>query len=320
MDPQQLELRIAQLVEQRMPQAQAAMASALAAVQQQQQQSLGTAGAGGIRKGKLHDNARYGGAGALDAWLASMRQYADFYGIVDDTQRVAYAASHFKDVALQWWQALSPASRPATWDALVQQLRTRFQPVTSAELARERLFSISQGKSSVQAYTATFQSLLTHVPTMGMDDRVFVYVRGLNERTHAHVNEIAHTTLESAIERAMRFGSRLHPSNPSSAAAPAAAPMDLDALGLGICWEDSHDEHDSTDGRVTISKSELLELHAFRAAAASSAFPRTDNNKKGNQRNGQARSRAPPVIPHMAPHEGKAYMDAGRSFGGGSGD
>ena len=107
------------------------------------------AGAARPQQAKLHESARYGGSAGLDTWLSNMQQYAEYYGLLEGEQRVAYAAAHLKDAALQWWQALT--TRPTTWAAFTSALRARFQPVTSAEMARAKLRVLTQGRGSVQA-------------------------------------------------------------------------------------------------------------------------------------------------------------------------
>ena len=69
--------------------------------------------------------------------------------------------------AWDWWAHLGAAA-PAGWTALVDALRARFQPVTSAETARAKLASLAQGKASVNEYISAFRRLLVAVPTMGV--------------------------------------------------------------------------------------------------------------------------------------------------------
>jgi hypothetical protein len=321
MDVQQqaaMERHIAQIVDQRL--AQAARVG-------------GSAPAERTPRGKLHDNARYGGGERLDAWLGTICQYADFYAIEGEAPRVAYAAAHLKESALHWWQTMLPERRPGTWAALTEQLRLRFQPVTSAELARTRLDKCAQGKGGVQAYTAAIQTLLTYLPSMSVGDRVHAYMRGLNDRVRAHVAEVPHATLESAIERAARFSGYQHLANASVGGfAAAGAPMELDALGIGLYQEDSSSsssEHDPFHSLVSPPVSVPAaaprmyshdELHALIASAMATSRTHGDGNRRGGHRGAPARGRGLPLIPHLSPEQVKAYMDAGRCFGCGSND
>jgi hypothetical protein len=276
---------------------------------------------------KLHENARYGGSAALDPWLATMRQYAEYYELPDGEQRVAYAAAHLKDAALQWWQTVT--SRPTTWAAFVEALRARFQPVTSAEMARAKLRVLSQGRGSVQAYVATFNALMAHVPTMSEDDRVFAFVQGLSGPVQSHVDEVAHSTLASAIERAVRFGSR-HARTQVTSGGTGGSPMELDVLGIeGLESGDTGDApSDSStpaapnaapEQPVTRSELQLL-LAALVDGRRSGGSNGGNGGVHGGGRRQPQRPRGPPVIPHLSPEQVRAYMDAGKCFGCGSTD
>jgi Retrotransposon gag protein len=274
------------------------------------------------RLAKLHENALYGGSASLDPWLATVRKYAEYYGVADGEPRVAYAAAHLKEAALQWWQTL--AVRPVTWDALVVALRARFQPVTTAEMARARLRALTQGRGSVQAYVATFNALLALIPDMDVGSRVFAFVQGLNGPVLAHVDEVEHSSLESAIERAVRFGARQARSAGFSGAGHGA-PMELDVLGIEGLEPDNTAGSDSSDRSPGVPHQQqppapadrpvsYSELHALLAAFTSSG--RNSNNNRNRQQ--QPRRRGPPVIPHLSEEQVRAYMDAGKCFGCGS--
>jgi hypothetical protein len=300
-----MERHIALIVEQRLAQQQAAVAH------------VGPAPAPLERpqRGKLHENARYGGSVALDPWLATMQQYADFYGLSAEDTRISYAVAHLKDAALQWWQSLATATRPTTWEMLTRQLRARFQPVTSAEMARAKLRGLTQGRGSVQAYVATFNALLTFVPTMAVEDRVFAFVQGLNEKVQAHVDEIAHTSLDSAIERAMRFGSRLARTGTPGGA--THAPMELDALGIEVPAYDTGDDEPTASPSTSAAPITRAELQTLLATMLDSRRV-GDGSRSKNRHHAPPRARGIPVIPHLSPEQVKAHMDAGKCFGCGS--
>src|SRR6185295_10100537 len=114
----------------------------------------------------------------LDDWLARMRQQFEWYGIGsgDDAARIRFAAGYLSGAALDWWE--HSQSKPTTWADTEQALRTRFQPVTSADSARAKMHALVQGRSPVQDYVSAFRRLLVAVPTMGDDDRLFLFLRG----------------------------------------------------------------------------------------------------------------------------------------------
>ena len=310
---------IAQMVQQQ-------MAGALLMLQQQQQQQQAAAHGHqpAAPRVKLYESARYAGGAALEAWLLEIDNLASLHRAVD-ADKVAFAALHFKGTALQWWAGVPAAQRPATWSDLVDELRKRFLPITSAELARAQLRELTQGRRSVIEYVAAFNTLMAHVPTMATDDRVFAFVHGLNKDVQAHVDEHAHASLESAVERAVRFGTR----NGRASALAAArrddtADMQMDAI------EEMYGEAGAS-GSATAPRSaglhgEMQELLAYMreqrtgsrgtgAFASSSSFA-----PRGGSATNAHSLRGLPRLHHLSPNEVREYMDAGKCFGCGSKD
>ena len=268
-------------------------------------------------QGKLHAEAGYSGSAALDTWLNRMTQLTQFYGLVTDAQRVHYAAAHLRDAALQWWLSLA-AQQPTTWADFERLLRQRFQPITTAETARARLRELKQGKATVQAYVATFNALMAHVPTMSEDDRVFAFVAGLNKKVQAHVDEIAHTSLQGAIERAVSFGSRAaRTAAVAASSSSSGAPMELDMLGIeGLEQETGAGDADTAAAPVT--RAELLQLlNAMREGRRAEG---SSSSSGGKGKFSRFRPGGLPRIPHLSPEQVKAYMDEGKCFGCGSKD
>ena len=180
-----------------------------------------------------------GKAAALDGWIAALERQFAWYGYAtpaQDAQRIRLATSVLTGDAWDWWSHL--ATQPATWTGLVAAMRARFQPVTSAETARAKLVVLSQGKASVNEYISAFRRLLVAVPTMGEDDRLFHFTRGLRPAIATQLRVHGVTTLNAAIEMAARVGSigelaGLAPSAASTAGpSSGSAPMELDALGI----------------------------------------------------------------------------------------
>ena len=248
-----------------------------------------------------------------------MLKYSEYYNVPDGPQRVAYAAVHLKDAALQWWQMQT--IKPATWVDLVAALRARFQPVTTSEVARAQLRALEQGKGSVQTYAARFTQLVALVPAMDVGSQVFEFIRGLNPSVRAHVDEIDHVTLESAVERAVRFGTR----QARSIGGPGgSSAMELDVIGIEGLEPDNTtdcDSHAHAPSQPTPSADQAT-LQAAVLSQLNAILSSVRNNNNSNNRGGRQQQprRGLPVIPHLTPSQVKAYMDAGRCFGCGSTD
>jgi hypothetical protein len=94
-----------------------------------------------------------GRAEQLETWASTMRQQFAYYGLTD-AQQVQFAAGCLSGAALVWWESvtsLPAASRPANWLQLDTALRSRFQPVTTSEIAFGQLVAITQGRGTVHA-------------------------------------------------------------------------------------------------------------------------------------------------------------------------
>jgi hypothetical protein len=147
-----------------------------------------------------------GSAVKLDDYSADMQQQFSWYAIVADPDKVRFGVGFLRGAARDWWTNLAAGAQPATWDELIAALRARFQPVTTAETARAKLHSLSQGKASAHDYISAFRRLLVAVPDMAEADRLFAFTRGLNPAIAMQIRVQGIATLEQAIAMATRIG------------------------------------------------------------------------------------------------------------------
>jgi hypothetical protein len=109
---------------------------------------------------------------ALDEWATSMSKQFDWYGTQVETDRLRFAVGFLNGSAYDWWSNLpnTESDRTAidTWSKLVDALRRRFQPVTTAEMARARLATLAQGKPTVHEYVSAFRRLLIPLSDIGI--------------------------------------------------------------------------------------------------------------------------------------------------------
>ncbi len=253
-----------------------------------------------------------GKADALDTWLGAMDRQFDWYAFATpagDADRLRLAASALDRDAWEWYSHL--AARPSTWIAFVDALRMRFQPVTAAETARAKLSKLSQGKQSTNEYIAAFRRLLASVPTMGEDDRLFAFTRGLRPSIATHLRIHNVKTIDAAVDLAARVGSAGELQHVASAASTGASssPMELDALLAGI---EGLEPESSTDGpsSSTSTRSQLAELLAALR----------EQRKGGFGKPSTAGPRPLPRISHLTPEQVKSYMADGKCFGCGAKD
>ena len=188
-------------------------------------------------------------------------------------------------------------------------------------MARARLRELAQGKRSITEYVAAFNALIARVPEMHVKDKIFAFIEGLNREVKAHVDEVAHVTLDTAIERAVRFGTR-HARHEAKAAQSSHAPMDLDAIE-GLEGEtDGGGEGEGAGARASaadtpVTRAELREL--LNAMREERKGPPARGGRGGGRSDPNShRMRGLPHIPHLSPVQVQEYMDAGKCFGCGS--
>lgn len=343
---QQLAAHVQQLVDaalqQQLPQAVAAAAQ----LAQQQQQQHRSAAPGGARAAaarpaepRLGAPPTFDGkASALDSWLAALTRQFAWYAYetpAHDASRIRLASSALTADAWAWFENL-PNNDPARqqWDAFLTALRSRFQPVTSAENARAKLRVLQQGKSSVNDYISAFRRLLVSVPTMGEDDKLFAFVAGLQAPIATQLRIHGVKTLDAAVDMAARIGSlgemglvlsAAHRAAASSSSSSSHAPMDLDALlqmdgggieGLEQDTAAGAGAGEEVDAPVTRAEfTQLLQAMREQRRGPSSSKSTSRSNDRGDRRGAP---RGPPKIPHLTDAQVKQYMEAGQCFGCGS--
>ena len=208
-------------------------------------------------------------AAALDGWLRELQQQFDWYRMNDDAARLQFVGALLKGVALDWWANLvdangaaqSESTRPTTYADFTARLRSRFQPINSAQTARTKLDSLRQGpKQSTNDYISEFRALLVRVPDMSEGDRVHRFLTGLRPAIATQLRMHGVATLDAAIVMAARVGTIAEYSTVGSnltSQAAAAASASNDAMDLsnveGL-------EGDTTDKAVPVTRAEYTAL------------------------------------------------------------
>jgi hypothetical protein len=172
-------------------------------------------------------------AGGVDVWLRELRKQFDWYGATmqTDAQRIRHGAAHLGGIALDWWESIE-LSRPVTWQAFGDALRTRFQPANSADAARAALDKLRhQPHQLVHEYTVEFRRLLTALPRMHEGDQVYRYVSGLQPRLAGLVRLQGPATIADAIAFAARVDGTM--SAPEAGAPPVAGGSSSSAASGG---------------------------------------------------------------------------------------
>ena len=116
----------------------------------------------------------------VDVWLFEMVQYLDTTGVAENL-RISVVRNYLKQAASTWWVSLCKANKqPLTWDAFVESIKLRFQPIEAGRIARSHLHSIHQDRLSVAEYINKFQSILNSIPDMAEADQIEYFLNGLH--------------------------------------------------------------------------------------------------------------------------------------------
>lgn len=257
----------------------------------------------------------------LDEWLAEIDRQIAWYQFASDTEALRFATQFLRDSAWDWWAHL--AQKPSTYASFATALRTRFQPVTAAESARAKLLKLTQSGeyTDVNKYVARFRTLLVSVPSMHADDQLFQFMRGLRPNIAAQLDAVGVATMEEAIERATRIGTRGEIYARTGASTSGGAPGGAAAMDVSNVEGLEHEtgaegvNHASTQGGAgaPITRDDLRELlNAMR------------EERKGPSQRGRGGSRGRggrrplPVVPHLTGDQVQQYMAEGKCFGCGS--
>lgn len=194
----------------------------------------------------------------LPTWLFALELWFVANRITQD-ECLPYVPTLLINGALIWYRACSEQRQPPgppfdDWPSFKLAIRARFEPPDHVNNLRRKFWSLRQGSSHIQEYTASFQALLMQLPAMNAGDVLFRYQDGLADNLRELVAGARHTTYEAAAEQAAGISSARESYRPSSSgrrAAPpgfshppqyrsGATPMDLSAVQED--WNSEEDE------------------------------------------------------------------------------
>ena len=180
---------------------------------------------------RLSDLAEYNGASGdkLDAWLAELRRCARYYQL-NGGEAVEFAVARLRDSADGWWAKLSSGQQAniGSVEMLAAALRARFQPVTTARAAREKLHALQQGSRHIDDYITEFSKLQAQVPDMAEPDARAQFMRGLRRELAVKLEDVDWESMPLAeiVAKAARIGGRAAAAQPGGKI--SASQMDVD--------------------------------------------------------------------------------------------
>lgn len=161
-------------------------------------------------KPRAQDLREYDGASGiqLDEWLAELRLTTRLHRL-SPLDTVSFGVSRLRGAALLWWQAMSDAEQDTytSLDMLSAALRKRFQPITTARVARTQLHALRQGMRHINDYIADFQRISAQIGTeLSTHEAMYAFEQGLRTDLAEKLRIEGVTTLQAAIETVARIG------------------------------------------------------------------------------------------------------------------
>src|SRR4051812_2713214 len=132
-----------------------------------------------------------------------MQQYLLATGIKNDEQAVYLATNLLRGDAATWWRhhfkkITDDGDELPNWKQFERLLSRKFKSFNATKVAHDTLARLRQ-TSSVKAYNATFTSTILEIPTIGEEEMVNRYVRGLKEKVRVEVKLRKPEHLEEAM-------------------------------------------------------------------------------------------------------------------------
>jgi len=267
------------------------------------------------REPRLSDLAEYNGASGdkLDAWLAELRRCARYYQL-SGVEAVEFAAARLRDTADIWWATLDGGAQAAidSVDALAAAMRGRFQPITTARMAREKLHALQQGGRHIDEYIAEFSRLHAQVRDMSEPDARAQFVRGLRQELATKLEDVEWESMPLAtlVAKAARIGARSAAARATQGRSAAINQMDIDD-GDGA----------SLDERIQRAVLNAMSAHGSSGMGAKTQTHRgyAQERQQGDGaarggfsggRGGRFGQRGPPVVPGVPEAVVRRRMDA----------
>jgi hypothetical protein len=148
----------------------------------------------------------------VESWLFEMNRYLTVCGVIVEHQKISIATSYLKDIALKWWENYSKRDQPdnpkvveVNWQAFVDAMKERFQPLAASRTARTQLRHLYQGNMSVADYSSKFYSLVQLITDMGEADQVDLFVSSLRSAISREVDMKDPKTLNEAMTLAQKM-------------------------------------------------------------------------------------------------------------------
>jgi hypothetical protein len=159
----------------------------------------------------------------VDKFVYAMGLYFLALGIYDSLQRVVLASTRLSGAPLDWFRSLVPDPSSLTpgpnsimhnWSLFCSLLKATFQPVSSAQQARNQLARLRQTKD-MRSYISYFRDVCLKIPDLSASEKLARFKEGISDsriRTELDLRNV--TTFEQAVVIAERMAAVSENSRP----------------------------------------------------------------------------------------------------------
>lgn len=221
-------------------------------------------------------------------WLTQLNAYFSAIG-AGGSSRTLFAVAQLRDNALLWYTSI-PELRDAAavdYDRFQVLLLARYNPVSNGTQARADLRRLKY-TGSINAYVSSFQAIMQRITDMSEADKLDYFTVGLNQKLRSEIIRHGVTTLQDAINMAVRFHSldalADYQYNTTSMSSPpssnsSADPMQLDNI---TDFEQGGEELNATYMRNNNNNSNTFYRGRYNGVNNRTLDGRNNNNNNNN--------------------------------------
>ena len=142
----------------------------------------------------------------VDHWIYTTEQNLIMANI-QEPDRVSYASTYLRDVALQYYRQLTASTTtttPLTWNTFTTNMKSQFQPANYNEMLLDDIDKLRQ-TGTVNQYVQQFMYLINQTQHITEQTKIHMFRKGLSSPISAELRYKKPSSLRDATNMAMEF-------------------------------------------------------------------------------------------------------------------
>ena len=141
---------------------------------------------------------------SVSDWIFLCEQGFKISGVTNEYVKVALAGNKCRGLALSWYRSLASSLPNLEWESFKIWLLRDFEPVNNNQKLRQQLDALNQQRS-VTEYVDKFLEISNRITDMTVQERIHLFIRGLNRKTQAEVGYKNPSSIQQAINFACEY-------------------------------------------------------------------------------------------------------------------